>query len=37
MDFRIEELMTVILARHLKDDDVCFIGIGTGGAHDQRY
>lgn len=30
-EYRIEELMAVEVSRHLQDEDVVFIGIGTGG------
>ena len=29
--YRIEELLAVEVARHLRDEEVVFIGIGTGG------
>jgi glutaconate CoA-transferase subunit B len=31
MKFTTEELMTVAIARELRDDDVAFVGLGTGG------
>ena len=30
-DYRMEELMAVAVAQHLRDEEVAFIGIGTGG------
>ena len=30
-DYRIQELLAVEVARHLRDEEVVFIGIGTGG------